>query len=767
MKSSSCFILFVTIIVVVSSCSLTKHVPENKYLLDKYEIKTDNGKIDKDEIKNYVRQQPNKKILGMKFHLSVYNLSRKDKDNWINRWLRSIGEEPVIFDKYARQKSASQIQLYLRNKGYYNSSVRDTTLLKKQKATNSFNITLNEPYRIRSINYKFEDSTLESYIFSDTAASLLKRGQLFDVDVLSEERERIEFLLKNKGFYNFSKEYIFFNADSSAASNQVDFTMVIKKFTEALSPEEFHEIAHPRYKIGQVYINTDYKPREVMSNDEQYFASLDTTITDNIHIIFSGEPGIKPSVATSVCYIIPGQFFQLNNVNRTYRHISSLQLFRLITIDFRDSRNTDKEGARLLDCHIDLAQFTLQSFAAEVEGTNSSGNIGAAGNLIYQHRNLFTGAENFDMKLKGAVETIKETREYNFGNMIEFGAEASLRFPKFLLPFHTEQYIRQFSPFTRLSVAYNYQRRPDYVRTIANASFSYNWRGNRYLTHSLSPVELNLVKIPYKSQQFIDWLEGKYIYYSYQPHLITVTSYSVVYSNQNIQKSTDFVYVRFNGESAGNLLYSVYKAGGVDDSDGSYALFNTDFSQYVRGDIDFRFYNIVDENNSFVYRIFAGAGYPYKNSTALPFEKKYFSGGANSIRAWQVRNLGPGSYKDPDPGYYPNQTADIKLEANLEYRFKMFWLLEGALFIDAGNIWSITSIDDREGALFEWNKFYKDIAIGTGFGARFDFSFFIFRLDLGIKAMDPAAAQGNKWIIGSRRLTRNDLTLNLGIGYPF
>jgi len=742
-------------------------VPENKYLLDSYEIKTDKGKLDKDEIKNYIKQKPNKKIFGFRFHLAIYNLSKKDKEKGVNRWLRSIGEEPVIYDEYARDKTTSQLWLYLRNKGYYNSVVRDTTIFKKQKAKNIYYLTLNEPFRIRSINYKFEDASLESYILPDTTASLIKRGHFFDVDVLSEERERLEILLKNKGYYNFTKEYIFFSADSSSVTNQVDITMVVKKYREVFSDGSYHDISHPRYKIRQVFINTKYLPGEVMSDNKEYFESLDTVTEDNINIVFSEKPDIKPSVVTSSCYIIPGQFYQLNNVNRTYRHISSLQLFRLITIDFKENALKDEEGIRQLDCHLDLAQFTLQSFAVELEGTNSSGNIGAAGNLIYQHRNLFTGAENFDMKIKGAIETIKETREYNFGNMIELGVETSIRFPKFLLPLRTEQFIRQFSPFTRLSIAYNYQRRPDYARTVANASFSYNWRGNRYLTHIVSPIELNLVKIPYKSQQFIDWLEGKYIYYSYQPHLITVSSYSVIYSNQNIQKSRDFFYIRFNAESAGNLLYSAYKLGGINDADGSYALFNTDFSQYLRGDIDFRFYNILDENNSFVYRIFAGAGYPYNNSTALPFEKKYFSGGANSIRAWQVRNLGPGSFTDPDPGYYPNQTADIKLEANFEYRFKMFWLLEGAVFLDAGNIWAITRNDEREGALFEWNKFYKDIAIGTGFGTRFDFSFFIFRLDLGIKAMDPAAGEGDKWIIGSRKLTRNDLTLNLGIGYPF
>ena len=316
-------------------------------------------------------------------------------------------------------------------------------------------------------------------------------------------------------------------------------------------------------------------------------------------------------------------------------------------------------------------------------------------------------------------------------------------------------------------MAYNYQRRPDYVRTVASATLSYLWRGNRHLTHMVSPIELNLVKIPYKSQQFIDWLEGKYIFYSYQPHLISVSSYSLIFSNQNIQKNRDFVYVRLNTELAGNILWSFYRVANIEEQNGSYALFNTNFAQFARGDIDLRYYNIIDENNSMVYRFFSGIGLPYSNSTALPFEKKYFSGGANSIRAWQVRNLGPGSYIDPDPGYYPNQTGDIKLEANLEYRFKLFWLLEGALFVDAGNIWAITQNDERQGALFEFDKFYKDIAIGSGIGARFDFSYFVFRLDLGIKTRDPSAIEGKKWILGARKLTSDDLTLNLGIGYPF
>lgn len=768
MKSGKALFIFLLFLAFIfGSCSTTRYIPEGKYLLDKYEIKTDNRKIKKEEVNNYIRQNPNKRILGFKFHLFLYNLSNTEKDKGINRWLRRIGEAPVIYDESAKERSKNQIELYLRNKGYYNSFVEDTTIIKNKKAHTIFSLTLNDPYRIKTINYTFEDTTVKDIILKDTVNSLLKSGNLMDVDVFSSERERIESMLRNRGFFNFSKEYIYFNADSSRLTNQVDLELVVKEFREYISPEFFRDIPHPLYRIRKVTINTNYRPRELLAGNQDYLKGLDTVLIDNILIVYFEKQNIKPSVVIAANIIIPGQLFDYRNVSSSYKHMSSFQLFRLITIDFEEAGETGIDGIRLLDCTIDLTPQTLQSFAIEIEGTNSSGNIGAAGNLILQNRNLFIGSENFSLRLKGAIETLRETRDYSFGNMLELGAETSLRIPKFLLPFKSEHFIRKFSPSTTLSLAYNYQRRPDYIRTLANASLSYNWRGNRYLTHMVSPIEVNLVKIPYKSQEFSEWLEGKYIFYSYQPHLITLSSYSLTFSNQNIQKSRDFSFLRLNAESAGNLLWTAYKIAGIEQTNGNYSLFNSEYSQYVRGDIDMRYYDIINEEKSFVYRVFAGIGFPYRNSAALPFEKKYFSGGANSIRAWQVRNLGPGSFSEPQTSYYPNQTADIKLEANVEYRRKLFWLIEGALFVDAGNIWAVTSEDEREGALFRWNKFYKDIAVGTGAGARFDFSYFIFRLDLGIKVRDPAINSGSRWIMGSRKLTRNDMTLNLGIGYPF
>ncbi len=751
----------------LSSGSITKHVPEDEYLLDDYSLKIRDGKIKKDELENIIRQKPNRKILGFRFHLGLYNLSDLTKDGWFHRTLRKIGEEPVIYDEFLEEKTASQLKLFLQNKGYYNASVEDSVILKNQKAKIIYKLSPKEAYRIHEVSYEFEDQDLRDLVLSDTINSLLNENDHFDVDVLSRERERIETLLKNHGYYYFNKEYIFYEADTTLSHHSVNIKLIIKKYLRPDNEEGYIEVSHPKVRIGDVFLHTEFDSRMALSNLQDYEIYTDTVNIGSIYLLYRDKLKIKPGVLTESNYIVPGELYNLDNVRKTYRNLSSLRLFRLVNIEFRDRDSINSQGQTVLDCEIFLTPQTLQSYAVELQGTNSSGNIGAAGNVIYQHRNLFQGAENLSLSLTGALEALEENYPSDYGYMVEFGSEVRLRIPKFFLPFKTDQFIKKYNPNTSISAAYNYQRRPDYTRTVANASFGYNWRANRHLTHIINPVELNLVSIPYKSQEFSEWLEGKYIFYSYQPHLVTVTNYSLIFNNQNIKKKSDFTYFRMNLESAGNLLSTSFDLAGVEKKNGSYELFNTEFAQYIRGDFDFRYYNVLDKNSSLVYRVFAGAGLPYQNSTALPFEKKYFGGGANGIRAWQVRNLGPGSYDEEEELTYPNKTADIKLEANIEYRFKLFWVLEGALFLDAGNIWAINENDERTGALFKPESFYKDIAVGTGFGTRFVFSFFTFRLDLGIKTRNPVLPEGKKWTFGTSRMTSDDFTLNIGIGYPF
>lgn len=753
-------------ILILGSCRSTKYVADGEYLLYDYKIKTEGGDLGKEEINSYIKQKPNKTILGMRFHLGLYNLSRKGKENWINNSLRTIGEEPVLYDEFVKNKTTRQLELFLKNKGYYNALIEDTVIFRKKKAKIHYHIIANEPYRIRNLNYVIEDTALNQLAEEAKTNTLLNKGALLDSDLFAKEKNRIETLAKSKGFYYFTKDFIFVRGDSSLNSRQVDVELIFKKYQDVDSDGYIREKSHPIARIRNVYIHSNYNPKLALSDLNTYREQLDTLVNDSINILFTGEQNIKPAIVTESNYILPGNLYNNQDVSRTHRNMSALQTFRLVKINFLQTGEGNENGETLLDCEILLTPSTRQSFTAEVQGTNSSGNLGVAGNLIYRHKNLFRGAESFDLSFHGALETLVESYQEDFGNMVEIGSEVKINIPKFILPFKSDQFIKKYNPSTSISAAYNFQQRPDYTRTIAKAAFGYNWKGNRFLSHNIYPVEINLVKIPRKSQDFIDWLEDKYIYYSYQEHLITNTNYSLIYSNQNIRKNQDFFYMHLNLESAGNILAGSYDLLNIQPENDAYELFNTEFAQYIRGDIDLRFYNILNQNNSIVYRFFAGAGLPYNNSTALPFEKKYFSGGANSIRAWQVRNLGPGSYYEESTSAYPNKTADIKLEANLEYRFKLFWVLEGALFIDAGNIWAITSNDEREGALFE-KDFYKDIAIGTGFGTRFDFNFFIFRLDLGVKARDPASQSSYKWIIGNRKMTIDDFTLNIGIGYPF
>ncbi len=388
---------------------------------------------------------------------------------------------------------------------------------------------------------------------------------------------------------------------------------------------------------------------------------------------------------------------------------------------------------------------------------------------MYQHKNLFRGAERLNVKLKGAYEALSEQVSGSRSTQ-EYGLETVLTLPRFMLPFlENEKFVREYNPKTLINLAYNYQKMPVYTRTVANASFGYNWQGDRFTDHFVYPLQLNIVNLPFIDPAFERRIDtSSYLAYSYKDVFLLGGNYIYVFNNQNIRKSRDFWYLKFNAEMAGNLMALAYKTAGVErEEGGNYEVFGQPFAQYVKGDIDLRYNWALNDVSSLVYRGFVGVGFPYGNSRAVPFEKQYFSGGANSVRGWQVRSLGPGSYTPADSSFF-NVTADIKLEFNAEYRFKLFWILEGALFVDAGNIWTYYEDEDRPGAQFKLDDFYKDIAVGTGFGLRFDLDFVVLRADLGMKVRDPQLPDNPKWIWHRRKPDfRNDFNINISIGYPF
>ena len=740
---------------------------EEEYILDKYKLKVEEGHVDTKELDSYIKPKPNKKILGVKFYLGLYNLSGK-KDNGWNRWLSKIGEAPVLYDTYEAERNNKQIDLYMRNRGYYDAVILDTVKLRKKQAQVTYDVVPGKPYTIRSITYRLEDTSLQSVFLPDTVNTIIKKGGHFDVDQMKSERDRIENFLRNRGYFNFNKEYIYYEVDSSLGTHQVDLTLGIKKYIMISDEGYYLNVPHRKYRIEEIYIYPGYDPNKAIEDYRGYLKGLSRIGHEDFIFLYEGELKANPHVISQSVFILPGKIYEYEKVRQSHTHLSSLRIYKMVNIVFEEKIPGDQVDRDFypLVCHIQLSPTTNQSYTVELEGTNSSGNIGMGGNLNYLHRNLFGGAENFSARFSGAVETIKRTSEKGFGNMIELGTEARLTLPQFLLPFNTEDFIRKFNPKTIISASYNYQRRPDYTRSLMQTTFGYNWSGNELVTHIVNPVQLNFVNMIDATDEFIDSIRDTYLQHSYEDRLILGTNYSMIFSNQKLKKSSDFLFFRSNVESAGLFLSGL--AGLTNqprDSLGRYKMFGNEFAQYFKGDVEFRFYNIMNDKTSIVYRLFAGMAYPYGNSIAIPFEKQYFSGGANGIRAWHVRDLGPGSYQGAGVTKYPNKTADIKLEANIEYRFKLFWLLEGSLFVDAGNIWSIYEDDERSGAAFSWDRFYKEIAVGPGFGLRMDFSFFVFRLDFGFQFRDPAAREGQRWVFLHEPI--RPPVVNLAIGYPF
>ncbi len=752
------------------SCRPARHIPEGNHLLDRYRIEAPSNDVERDDLRAFVRQKPNKRILGLRFHLWLHNIANPEKDGWPHNWLRSIGEEPVIYDPFVTDRSSAQIEQHLRNKGFYKAGVENNVRLRRKRARVKYIIEPREPYYLASVGYNFEDKGLKDPVLADTVNSLIKPGVRFDVDILQDERIRIEEYLNNLGYFNFSREHIYFDADTTIGTRSVGITIGISRFRKRLEDGDFMLQSHRRYKIGNVYIFPSHNPRQAIDSRDEYYRDLDTMVFRDMHFLYRDEMLVSHRVLAQSTFVLPGEMYRKENVDRTYRHLFDLRLYRLVNIRFSESQEpvSDTSDFHLLDAWIQLTPFNMQSYTIELEGTNSSGDFGFGGNISYQHRNFFGGGEIFDFRVKGSVETMNEYYSRAFRNTYEYGAEAVIQFPRFFLPIRSISFVRQYNPRTNFSMAYNYQLRPDYTRTIANTRFGYSWRGSEYTTHTISPIELNLVNLPFSTPLFDSIINFYNLEASFKDHMVSETNYTFTFNNQDIRRKSDFIYFRFNAETAGNILAAVSRQADRPKKDGSYRIFGTEFAQYFKTDIDLRYYRMLYGDNSLVYRFFAGVGLPYGNSTALPFEKKYFAGGANSIRAWQVRSLGPGSFHEPTDRSFPNRTADIKLEANLEYRFNLFWLMEGALFVDAGNIWAIDDNDKREGALFRPGRFYQDIAVGTGFGLRFDFSFFIFRFDMGLKLRDPAEPVDKRWIPVNRRFTfDDDVAFNIGIGYPF
>lgn len=757
LRRFSSYIIALCVVTALTSCNITKYVPDGQHLLYGVKIKNDNKNIRSYDVEPYVRQMPNTKLFDtFPFNLALYSWSSPDTALWINRFLRKIGDAPVIYDPSLTITSEAEIKKFMANKGYEDAKVTSDVKFKKKKAKVTYNIESGRPYKIRNFRFGVADSAIRRIILADSSKTLIRRGNNFDTDVLENERSRLTSLLRDNGYYEFDKQYVGVVADSTIGDHQVDLLVFIKPMKRPLGMGKYSLEPHKTFKINKVNYYALHEATDVFDTTLIHRLKKDSyknvTVWSNVRLI-------RPLALYRKTFLEEGELFNQSNIDKTYSKLTSLHIFKYQNIAITqvgDSANP------MLDLDVIMTPDKVQSLSAEIEGTNNEGDFGIAGKISYTHGNIFKGGEQFKISVRGANESIIGKRA-----IWEVSTEASLGFPNLLIPFLMRNTIRNNTANTEIYLNFSYQIRKDYSRIIAGTGIRYRWSGTNKINHQIDLVDFNYVYLPYMSEDLKKTIGSSLLKYSYEDHLIMRTGYTISYTTQKLNVFKNNYSVRGAVETAGNILYGISAAANASKNEnGSYLIGRIPFAQYVKADFDFCFRYVIDTKNTVAYHIALGVGVPYANSTILPFEKRYYGGGANSVRGWSARSLGPGNYNANGSVDYMKQSGDINLCMNVEYRTRLVWKLELAAFLDAGNIWTLRDEGQAEGQ-FRIDRFYKQIALGYGIGLRLNFDFFVIRLDWGLKAFDPSQESGKQWrFVPGWNITK-DTALHLAVGYPF
>ena len=703
-----------SILLLTTACSTGKYVQEGEYILDKVAVVSDQSDYNASPLSQYVRQKEKPKL----FSLFRNPFSRK----------------PVIYDTLQARLSCQDLMTAMQNEGYMNAGVSLYTETKGKKLKATYLLHPGQPFLIGKVNYDIQDEGIQQLLHLDqTDNQQIKPGMRFTVETLDNERKRIAGLLSDNGYFRFNKDFIHFTADTVMGRKDIALTLQLRKYkSNSNSPE----VDHTRYLIRDVLFQ---------SND-----------SDRIHL--------RKQVLLNATAIKEGRPYDASALQRTYNNFARLQAVKYTNIKFAEVPDTN-----LLDCHIQISTNKPSTISFQPEGTNTAGDLGAAASITYTNRNLFHGSEQLSIEFRGAYEAITGLEGYQDQNYTEFSVETKLVFPRFLAPFLSKSFRRRQTASSEWAVSWDFQNRPEFHRRVFSSAWRYRWsEPKHHLNYRFDLLDLNYVYMPWISSTFkrdyLDNAENRnaILRYNYEDIFIMKTGFTVSY--------TDGVdAVRANFESAGNLLNGVSKGFGFKtNSQGQHTLFNIAYAQYVKFDFDYTHLFQFDKRNALALHAGLGVAYPYGNSTVLPFEKRYFSGGANSVRGWSVRELGPGKFKGTDGRIdFINQTGDVKLDLNAEYRSSLFWKLQGALFIDAGNIWTLRNYAEQPGGQFKFTEFYKQIAASYGMGLRLNFDYFILRFDVGMKAVNPAyESEKEHWSIFHPKLSR-DFDFHFAVGLPF
>lgn len=720
-------------------------------------------------------------------------------------WLAyTVGEQPALLDSMKVEKAAEQMTILLQKNGYFNNTVTPEFQYKgigifpwkkREKCEVIYRIQPGTPYRLRSITYEIEDAGMNRRKSDLLRSSLLDTNMVFNVAQLENERSRIADYFNNSGYYEFTKDYIVYDADSAVGNAQVDVVLRLKPQTVAseTNPEEVIAVPHKKFFLRNIYINTNFSP-----NFESAELGYDTVKFGGLYVLSRGKPSLRPSLLQYTTTIASGEEYKKDKIERTYKRFVTLGTARSVNIQLVPKAQVDSSGYYLLDAIIQITPAKKQALSFDPRVINRAGNMGIYGNIVYRHKNINRGAENLEIRIVTGFEASQllgqnaagtdGTLQRNFNlNTFEIGPEVTLSVPR-LFPFGYRNSRKSKDPHTDFKAIFNYQRRPDYERTLSQFTYGWSWIGNpdKSTRFNLDIAEFSIIQIN-RSQAFEDLLirlNDSFLANSYRDHLILASSITYTFNTQKAKFQRQTIYYRSSFEGAGNALRAAFALSSAEqDEFGSYEIDNIRFAQYLKTEHDFRYFFNANERNVFVVRSYAGVGIPLKNFEVLPFEKSFFVGGANGLRAWQARTLGPGSFRDTTSIRTFNNIGDIKLEANFEYRFKITQMFQAALFADAGNIWLVNKDEQRKGAEFDPQRFISEIAIGAGAGIRLDFEYFLVRFDLGVPLKDPLKIPGERWawqpkeeyntFLNSLSNANNVLSyrtrplLNFGIGFPF
>ncbi len=767
--------------VMLSSCSVTRRIPEGSYLLKRNVVQADKEsprkeRIAANELDRYVQQSPNKRFLGTNLYAWMYAQAKPGKTNGWNRFLRRVGEEPVIWDPDKTEQSTGYIETYMDSRGFFESEAWytvDTIRNKKIKAI--YGVHQGTPSRIASIKYEFRDKFLEDIVLRDSMQTLLHVGDIFDVGVMTAERQRITANLKDLGYYNFNVGNITYEY-WPRGDYQIDLTMIVHRQLDSYGEDGTPVYVNNKiYRLKDVYVRPDYNPLAGMNVVE----NLDTIEYRGLNIMYDDILNVRRRVLRRSIKLTPNDLYSASKVTGTSNELMRLGAFRSVSILFdpveaatvdnqvtyvggEDAGKTETTTEGYLRADIRCVPALRQSFRLDMEGSITSSFYGLRATLGYQNRNIFRGAELFDASFTAGFEFLKSsTRKLSY----ELGGAVSLSFPRFVTFWDVDKYNKAKTPQSKLTVSANWQDRVYYSRALFGVSWGYSWGIRRFGNFSVRPIDVSLINMGYIDPSFEEQLNNPYLVASYADQLVAGISSSYVFNNQPRDLNAGAVVFRLNAETTGNLLSGITHMFSKPTADGYYNVFGIQFSQYVRGDASFSQKIVLGEKTALAYRVHIGAICSYGNSTSPPFDKLFYAGGVNSMRGWAVRTLGPGTqpYEKQD---YPAQMGDVKFEANIELRFPIWNAFRGAVFFDAGNIWFMRSNpeDYTDDAVFYFNEFYKQLGFNTGLGLRVDLRFVVLRLDWGVQLHNPNKPEGERWIYDFKW---KNTALNFGVGYPF